>query len=256
MAHLGTIAEASTRTGTLTSHQQIRVAEQQDEWDGGSITKQYHRLRVEEVPEFLEQLKENETEKLKVDARRVIWCRAKLAASNENKLLFKEVLESFEEWRLEASLRPEVRFKYAASERAEHCKEPHFLTKKEIDEHSKAVKDIPAEDDFKAGFLFFQKYKTGWKKATYHKHGFDKHGFDKHEAFPNQKMSVSEALYGEKHNPFSKTKDDDGMRHLKYIHLPANHMIWVEVSFLIQKSRFRLTFAVQGSHSKVSWGAS
>lgn len=250
MAHLGTIAEASTPSGTLTSHQQIRDAEKQDEWDGGSITKRYHRLRVEDVPQFLQRLKENEVEKLRVDARRVIWCRAKLAGSNENKLLFKEVHESFEKWRLEAALRPEVQFKYAADERAEHCKEPDFLPKDEIDVHSKVMKDIDPGDDFKAGFLFFQKYKTGWKKATYHGHGFDKH-----EKFPNQKISVNEALYDKKHNPFSETKDDDGMRHLKYIHLPANHMRWVEVSFLIQKLRFRLTFATQGSHSKVSRGA-
>lgn len=250
MAHLGTIAEASTRSGMLTSHQQIRDAEKQDEWDGGSITKRYHRLRVEEVPQFLERLKENELEKLRVDARRVIWCRAKLAGSNENKLLFKEVHESLDKWRLEAALRPEVQFKYAADERAEHCKEPHFLPKDEIDVHGKVMKDIDPKDDFKAGFLFFQKYKTGWKKATYHGHGFDEH-----EKFPNQKISVSEALHGKKHNPFSETKDDDGRRHLKYIHLPANNMRWIEVSCLIHELGFRLTFAVQGSHSKVSRGA-
>lgn len=250
MAHLGTIAEASTRSGTLTSHQQIRDAETQDEWDGGSITKRYYRLRVEEVPQFLQRLKENEVEKLRVDARRVIWCRAKLAGSNENKFLFKEVQESFEKWRLEAALRPEVQFKYAADERAEHCKEPDFLPKDEIDIHGKVMKDIDPGDDFKAGFLFFQKHAAGWKKATYHGHGFDKH-----EKFPNQKISVNEALYDKKHNPFSETKDDDGRRHLKYVHLPANHMIWVEVSFLIQKRRFRLTFAIQGSHSKVLRGA-
>lgn len=230
MAHLRTIAEASTRSGTFTSHQQIRDAEKQDEWDGGSITKRYHRLRVEEVPEFLARLKKNEIEKLKVDARRVIWCRAKLAESDENKLLFKEVHGSFEEWRLEAALRPEVQFKYAATERAEHCKEPNFLPKDEIHVHGKAVKDIDPGHDFKAGFLFFQKYKTGWKKATYHGHGFDKH-----ERFPNQKISVNEALYSKEHNPFSETKDDDDRRHLKYIHLPANHMRWIEVSSLIQK---------------------
>ncbi|KAH8787787.1 hypothetical protein F5883DRAFT_400901, partial [Diaporthe sp. PMI_573] len=49
-----------------------------------------------------------------------------------------------------------------------------------------------------------------------------------HEKFPNQKLTVHKALYDTQHNPIYETKDEDDNRYLKYIHLPANHMGWVE----------------------------
>lgn len=236
MAHLQTIAEVPARDGSgrlpLTSHEKIRQAEEDDEWDGGSITKSYHRLRAEELQGFVHSLKENEVEKLKMDARRIKRCRAnlKLPESKKTRLLFDEVRESFNEWRSEANRRPDVQFKYTANERDGHFKDLGFLEQDDADVHGEATEDAGPEHDFKAGFLFFQKYGIGWKKFTHHGHGFDKH-----EKFPNQKITVHKALYGKEHNPFSETKDEDGRRYLKYIHLPANHMGWVEVSFLIHE---------------------
>lgn len=252
MAHLPTIPETLARTDSgqadLTPHEKIKEAEKQDNWDGGSITKRYHRLRVEHVREFLEGLRENEKEKLRVDAERVKWCRARLERSEENRLLFEEVHDSFKQWRSEAESKRGVQFIYTADKRAEHCKDPDSLPKGDTNRPSRAMRDTDPAHDFKAGFLFFQKYKTGWKKATHHGHGFDKQ-----EKFPDQKITIKTALSG-KDNPFSETKDENGERHLKYIHLPANHMRWVEVSCLTCESGIRLTFAVQGSHSKILRG--
>lgn len=228
MAHLPTIPETSARTDF--GYEKIKEAEEQDNWDGGSITKRYHRLRAEHVREFYEGLRENEKEKLRVDAERVKWCRAKLEESEENRSLFEEVQEAFKQWRVDAARKPEVQFKYSADERAQHCKQPDSLPKGDINRKSRNVEDTDPGHDFKAGFLFFQKYRTGWKKATYHGHGFDRH-----DEFPNQKITVYKALFEKEHNLFSETKDENGERYMKHIHLPANHMRWVEVSCLIHK---------------------
>lgn len=167
-------------------------------------------------------------EKLKVDARRVKRCRARLAEFEKTRLLFDEVRESFNQWRLEANRRPGVQFKYTATERDGHFKDLVFNEEDDIDVHGEASEDAGPEHDFKAGFLFFQEYGIGWKSFTHHGHGFDKH-----EKFPNQKITVHRALFGKEYNPFSATMDEHGKRYLKYIHLPANHMGWVEVSFLM-----------------------
>lgn len=236
MAHLQTIAEALARDNSgrlpLTSHTQIRQAEEQDEWDGGSITKRYHRLRAEELQGFVHNLKDNEVEKfkLRMDARRVRRSRTKLAESEKTRVLFDEVHESFHQWRSEADGRPDVQFKYTSDERDGHFKDLSFLEEDDINVHGEATDDADPEHDFKAGFLFFQECGIGWEKTAHYGHGFDKH-----EKFPNQKITVHKALFGKEHNPFSETKDMDGRRHLKYIHLPANHMGWVEVSFLINQ---------------------
>lgn len=234
MAHPKTIAEALACDGSgrlpLTSHEQVRQAEEHDECDSGSITKRYHRLRAEELSGFVHSLKDNEEDKfkLKMDARRVKRCRTKLAESKKTRVLFDEVHESFHQWRSEADGRPDVQFRWSANERNSHFKDLDFLDEDDIDADGGATEDAGPEHDFIAGFLFFQKDIIGWKKATYH--GL---GFNKHEEFPNQKMTVHEALFGKEHNPFSETEDEGGGRHLKYIHLPANHMGWVDVSFTV-----------------------
>lgn len=228
MAHLQEAAEASAcgdahRLATAEHLEIIREAEKKDKWDSSSITKSYHRLRSEELRKFLDALEENQKEKLRIDARRVKKCRAKLEKSEKTKPLLDEVRESLDKWRTEAKGRGDAKLKYAVEERDVHQKGPDVLGVDDI----VLENDADPEHDFKAGFLFFQKHESGWKKSTYHKDGFDEH-----EKFPNQKLTVHQALYDKQHNPIYETKDEDGSRHLKYIHLPANHMGWVEVSIL------------------------
>lgn len=70
---------------------QIRKAEQEDEWDQESITKSYHRLRVEELPKYFDSFPDDKQRsvknKLKVDAIRVQKSRDRLATSERNKNL-------------------------------------------------------------------------------------------------------------------------------------------------------------------------
>lgn len=203
----------------------IREAEEKDIWDGKSITKSYHRVRFEGLPEYVNNLKENDKEKLIIDARRIQRSRGYLRRSLKSKKLFSDLKDAFKEWRLDAEERG-VKFKHSSSERAQYFKALDFVgVSINIDGIEEADRD--AAHDFKTGVLFFKKCGVGWKEATYHGNGFDKH-----EKFPNQKMTVHKALFDKDHNPFDETKDEQGRRYLKYIHLPANHMEWVEVRSL------------------------
>lgn len=243
MAHIREAAEAPARRDpnapTLANHlKSIKEAEKKDKWDCGSITKRYHRLRVQEMPDFLKELEENQREKLETDARRVGNRRARLEESENKRLLLVEVKESFEQWRKEREDKREARFKFSVEERIGHCKELNFPNADDISHED----DGNPEHDFKAGFLFFQKHGTRWKKATYHGNGFDNH-----EEFPNQKLTVHQALYDTQSNPIFETKAEDGSRQLKYIHLPANHMGWVEVSVLTKQ----LFISLNSNYSKL-----
>ncbi|KAL1848114.1 hypothetical protein Daus18300_013713 [Diaporthe australafricana] len=206
MDHLGTVPEASAGSGlgvpALTIQDKIKEAEKQDDCDDGSVTKRYHRLRAEDLPCFIKKLEGNQKEKLKVDAGRIKRCRTKFQQSDGRLLL--DVEKSFKQWRSEAGLRRDTLLKFTPANRDGHCKEPNSF-EDGIDAHEDAIKDAGPEHDFKAGFLFFQKRRTGWRKATCHGHGFDEF-----EKFPNQKITVHKALFDKQHNPISMTKDENG----------------------------------------------
>ncbi|KAG8159647.1 hypothetical protein KVR01_010284 [Diaporthe batatas] len=216
----------------------IKEAEKKDKWDCDSITKKYYRLRAQELPDFKAKLEENHWKKLKMDARRIKNCRARLAESKNKRLLLGEVQESFMQWRQEREGKDEARLKFSVDERSRHCKELNISDANDILHEN----DDNPEHEINAGFLFFQKHETRWKKATYHGNGFDKH-----EKFPDQKLTVHQALYDTQPNPISETKAEDGSRLLKYIHLPANHMGWVEQAIArhygedVEKSDRKLT---------------
>lgn len=207
-----------------TSDARIREAEKDDKWDENSITRSYHRIRFEELPAYVARLKENDKEKLRIDARRIKRSRDRLSRSNNTSSLFPELRDSFARWRLNAENDTDAKFKHSSAERGRYLKRLDF-----IEDVVDSIEDLEDDEnpahDFKTGVLFFEQYKTGWRKATHHGQGFDQH-----DKFPNQKMTVHKALFGRNQNPFGETKDPKGKRHLKYIHLPANHMGWVEVS--------------------------
>lgn len=219
-----------------TSNTQIKKGEKDDKWDEKSITGSYHRIRVDMLPEYVKSLKDNDKEKLKVDARRIERSRIRLGKSESTSSLLRNVQDSFTEWRLDAERNPEVKFLYSGVERIQHLKRLDFV-EDTVNINGATEDEEDPTRDLKAGVLFFEQHGIGWKKTTYHGHGFDKY-----EQFPNQKITVHQALFGKDHNPFSETKDQQGRRHLKYIHLPANHMGWVEVrlpsGFLLLFARF------------------
>lgn len=212
-----------------TSDEQIRKIEREDKWDNHSVTKSYYRSRAEEMPEYIQKLSIHDKEKLQADAERVRTTRDRLLRTKITRDLLFDLGNSFDEWRSDAEGR-KVMFRYRSDERGHHVKNfelcPGDIELCEpIGSHGahEGIKD-PALD-YKAGVLFFERYGIGWKKATYHGYGFDKN-----EKFPNQKLTVYDALFDEDQNPFGNTIDEEGRQHLKYIHLPANHMGWVEVN--------------------------
>lgn len=204
------------------SDAKIREAEEKDMWDGKSITKSYHRVRFEGLPEYVKSLQEYDKEKLISDARRIQRSRECLSKTAKSKELFSDLAEAFKEWRSDAEERG-VKFKHSSSDRAQYFKALGFAG---VSINNEAIEeaDRDAAHDFKTGVIFFEKCGGGWRKTSHHGNGFDKY-----EKFPNQKMTVHKALFDKDHNPFVETKDEQGRRHLKYIHLPANHMEWVEV---------------------------
>lgn len=209
---------------------QIRKAEQEDEWDQESITKSYHRLRVEELPKYFDSFPDDKQRsvknKLKVDAIRVQKSRDRLATSERNKNLFDGLQKSFVDWRLQAEQRVGVSFKHSIVDRHRYVKTIKTIGAEDttLPDDADGESENP-EHDFKAGFLFFEQYGIGWKKTN-----VEEHIFDRSAEFPDQKATVHDALFSEEYNPFAETNDKQGRRHLKYVHLPANHMGWVEVS--------------------------
>jgi len=51
--------------------------------------------------------------------------------------------------------------------------------------------------------------------------------------FPHQKISIRQLLYNKRETPLTRIENDDQLR---YFHLPANNMAWVEVSCIIATS--------------------
>lgn len=76
-------------------------------------------------------------------------------------------------------------------------------------------------DGFKAGVMQFKRSPKGWSGVDYRGEWENLYS----GGFPNQQVKIGDMLYHEDHNPFEYERD-----RLKYIHLPANHMDWVEVS--------------------------
>lgn len=208
----------------LTSDAKIKEAEEKDVWDSKSITKSYHRLRFEELEGYVKNLNDYDKEKLKTDARRIQ--RSRVCLENlDAKELFLGCDTAFKDWRSDAEIKRDVKFKYPLSARARGTKSLDFV-EDSIDFNEVSEADRDAAHDFNTGVLFFEKCGVGWRKATYHGNGFDEH-----EKFPNQKMTVHKALFDQNHNPFGVTKDKQERQYLKYIHLPSNHMEWVEVRY-------------------------
>jgi hypothetical protein len=99
--------------------------------------------------------------------------------------------------------------------------------------HASTESSRPDNEDsfggFRVGVMHFEEEKDG---SGFH--GTSYHNGDMYSAeFPNQKVSIHDVLYNEEHNPFTCEKD-----RIKYLHFPANHMGWIEVTML-SKPRLR-----------------
>lgn len=193
------------------------VGESQDKWETTSVTKTWFRLRASESAVHINQLPTKNREKLAVDEQRVQKTRARLSRDATKKDYLPELQIAFREWQKEAYENSESKIRHSLENRGNHLKESVC---KDFDAEKAIMGDDDPSREFKAGVMFFEQCDHGWKGVTYDK-GALPVTTDK---FPHQKIQVYEALNSKKYNPFTPTFDDKGNRHLKYIHLPANHM--------------------------------
>lgn len=211
------------------------IGESEDDWDKGSITQTWYRLRASESWAYLSRLSTEDREKLMVDAQRIEKKRARLLKDATKKEYMPKLEHAFQEWRNEAFEKPGTKLKHPREDRGkpEGPEGNHFKQRlyNGFDVEEAIKNDDDPSHELKAGVMFFEECELGWKGVTH-----DKTSFSNHKEFPDQKILIHEALNGDKYNPFAPTFDDKGNRHLKYIHLPANHMGVSDISPVTSKS--------------------
>lgn len=215
-----TSISTSTNGQTLDHTRRDPIGDAEDEWDTHSTTKSYYRMRADEAWKYVEDLRRNNSkkqlEKLKDDEDRIMKNRARLSRNTSTKKLQVDLKIAFQEWCAEVNDRGK------GKKMGHSCAEREKLVKPDICSGPSQVPmgeddDDPAHD-MKAYFIYFEKAGKTWKGKT---HRAD--GFPKYEKFPDQRISIHDALNKSTHNPFKPTYDDNGNPHLRYIHIPANH---------------------------------
>lgn len=205
------------------------VGEAGDDWDERSITKSYHRMKAADAIPYIARLKKEylvkddarvKLEKIEDEEHRIMESRHRLDKSSSRNGQLKELNELFWKWREEADScnDKEKRIPPLSSTNRESlikptigCQKPSCKGVRQASEN-----DDPA-DDLNVYFMFFKKDGDEWKGEDYHKPGFQKY-----EHFPDQRISMRDALHDENHNPFKPIQT--GEQYLRYIHIPANHM--------------------------------
>lgn len=207
----------------------IRMAEEKDKWDRKGVTTKYHRMTALKARKYVKSLRDGDSKELKVqlekledDEHHIMKCRARLSKTPKTRQLQEKLKCSFNEWRNGVKDR---NIRRPSDQREDHIK-PIICTGSGNDTGNETGnnttgmndQDSPAHD-MKAYFMFFEKDGPEWKGKTVHDQGFPKY-----ESFPNQRIPVHQALYSGTHNPLKPTHDENGRPHLRYIHIPANHM--------------------------------
>ena len=203
------------------------VGDTADEWDDRSVTKKYHRMKASEASVYVGDLKRDkllnpklkvQLDKLEEDERRIMEGRARLATSLTTEGLLGDLQDLFQEWWDE--VKADGRDKRVGHSRDEREK---FVKPTICDPPGNGVRKVGPKDDpaheFNIYFMFFEKHGDQWKGKDYRGQNFPEY-----EHFPNQRISVHEALYNSTHNPFKPIPDENGKPYLRYIHIPANHM--------------------------------
>lgn len=212
------------------------VGDTADDWDPRSITKTYHRMEASKAAEYIDNLRmeamraptsdnprktdpKAALEKLEEDERRILDCRARLSKNPRTKKLQDELEALFQKWWNETEGRsPKMKkITHSWAER-EALVKPDICSASVNDARGVGDNDDPAHD-VNAYFMFFKKHGDEWKGENYRGKKFSEY-----EKFPNQRMSVHEALHDDTHNPFKPICDENGISYLRYIHIPANHM--------------------------------
>lgn len=198
------------------------IGDTEDKWDTKSVTKTYYRMTVREAREYVEDLRANDSkvplEKLRDDEIRILRNRARLHKTMSTNKLQEELKRSFKEWC------DEVNAKIKGKNIGPFLAGRESLVKPNVcPELADKVWEVGDNEDpaheINAYFMFFEKGDQEYKGKKY-----QGQGFPDYESFPDQRITVHEALYSDTHNPFLPILDDNGKPYLRYIHLPANHM--------------------------------
>lgn len=149
--------------------------------------------------------------------KRIIDIRRRFEQDEQKSALMKTLRTSFQQWRDHASKQKGtlIDIKIPREQSVFHL----------INEEEHVPSEHVPEKEFKIGFIHFEQTGLGWKGITN-----KEKPFTKPTEFPDQKIPISKAFDPNEANPFRPSLDSQGQRHLRYIHLPANHMEWVEVS--------------------------
>jgi hypothetical protein len=153
-------------------------------------------LKVSERQRFYNGLPEKSRRRIRREEQRIDQVRSRLEFRPETKTgaILKEFKESMNEWR---SVNGRV-----SSDARQKLIPPHDL-------------DDGVNTEIKAPIIFFKNSRP-----------YDIPGVE--NTFPNQKIAIKELLADDEDtNPLMQPCDDNMIR---YFHLPANNMIWVEVS--------------------------
>lgn len=217
---------SGSRNGQAPAHTSKRlIGDTEDVWDKNSTTKSYHRMTVRQAQEYVEDLRLNnrikELEKLEDDERRILETCARLSKNASTRKLQEDLKRSFRRWCKEVADKDKGKDKgkkigLSGADRESFVK-PNILAGSGKPPVRVRDDDDPARD-MNAYFIFFEKDGKAWKGKTHRGPGFPTY-----EQFPNQRISIHEALNDHTHNPFKPTHDENDNPQLRYIHIPANH---------------------------------
>jgi hypothetical protein len=177
-------------------------------------------LRASERSEYFKTLDAKQQDRLRTEIRRFARLRRFFQEQEPEKtasVLLKDLETSLEEWRSLQSFpdKPLVT-------------EPDIapaaeVVKKDVEELHKSPENDP---DLKANLIFYKGSRSHMHYEAYSHPNFP-------DTFPHQKISVKSLLFekDKKTNPLMMNCEKDMIR---YIHLPANNMRWVEESLRFQ----------------------
>jgi hypothetical protein len=178
---------------------------------------------------YYENLSEESQLQIKIELRRIDYIRRVIESSDTDKHLASRIQTSIREWREFAQKEVEKVAKWRAETKPERKAYHHHNPNA-----SRQMKDIRPEDydpnkDFNAYYIEYYKSEGKTNKTCRANGQFLYKG-----KFPNQKISMHNLLYDSEVNPLSRdqlTKDDPDAApgdRIRYFHLPANNMKWVE----------------------------
>lgn len=211
----------------------------------------YLSMRFAQRRAFYASLELSEKELIKKEVQRIKYFRenfeAQLLSPARSSALSALLEASRTKWRTAALVRCKTDLKACEDERAKSKDNDPLLQRRyrilqqvqlwESEEHIKVQNDVAPENYIPDLDLQNSTMEDNPKESNYGYNGWVI-AFEKgkggvtiehplcHGQFPNQKISIQQLLYNKSQTPLKRT---ESKKQLRYFHLPANNMKWVEV---------------------------